>query len=191
MHLFSCNKSHLKHKGTVTLNTERFVLRKFQLNDVHQVFVNWSSDADSAKYNAWSVHKSESETKIYVNEWIEYYKKSNYYHWAVTDKIDGEVIGSISVSNIKSRKNYCEVGYTVAKKRWNEGTATEILKCVIHFLTTEVGFETVRAMHDVRNKASGRVMEKSGMVFVKNKNQLFLSGNNLIMNCNIYEYKKY
>lgn len=190
MRLFISNSSHLKHKGTVVLETERFVLRKFQLKDVHDIYVNWSSDADSAKYNAWSVHKSEYETKGYVCEWIECYKNKDYYHWAIIDKEDNEVIGSISVSNIKRRKKYCEVGYTVAKKRWNEGIATEVLKSVMDFLTTEVGFETIRAMHDVRNKASGRVMEKAGMVFVNNKHHFFLSGHNLVMNCNIYEYKK-
>ena len=189
MQLCFCNDSYLKHKGTVVLETDRFILRQFQLNDVHDIFINWSSDKDSAKYNAWNVHESESETKGYVSDWVDSYKKEKYYHWAVVDKENNEVIGSISVSNIKNRKKYCEIGYTVAKKRWNEGIATEVLKCVIHFLTIEVGFETLRAMHDVRNKASGRVMEKAGMVFVKNKHQVFFSGRNFIMNCNIYEYK--
>ncbi len=183
------NNDKLKHMGTVALKTDRFVLRQFQLRDIHDVYVNWSSDKDSAKYNAWSVHESENVTKSYVTEWIECYKKKNYYHWAIID-MDEEVIGSVSVSNIKNRKKYCEVGYTVAKKRWNEGIATEVLKRVLEFLTLEVGFETVRAMHDVRNKASGRVMEKVGMIYVKNQMQFFFSSHNFLMNCSIYEYKK-
>lgn len=191
MQLCFCNEVYLKHLGTVPLETERFVLRQFQLNDVHDVYVNWSSDKDAARYNAWSVHENENETKIYVSEWVGNYKKSNYYHWAVVDKNNEEVIGSISVSNIKNRKKYCEIGYTVAKKRWNEGIATEVLKQVIEFLTYEVGFETLCAMHDVRNKASGRVMEKAGMIFVKNQLKIFLSGRNFVMNCSFYEYKKH
>lgn len=190
MQLCFCNESYLKHLGTVSLETERFVLRQFQLNDVHDIYVNWASDNDAAKYNAWSVHENENETRIYVSEWVGYYKKANYYHWAVVDKNNGEVIGSISVSNIKNRKKYCEIGYTVAKKRWNEGIATEVLKEVIEFLTFDVGFETLCAMHDVRNKASGRVMEKAGMIFVKNQLKIFLSGRNFVMNCSFYEYKK-
>lgn len=190
MQLCFCNEGYLKHVGTVSLETDRFVLRQFQLNDVHDIYVNWSSDNDAAKYNAWSVHENENETKIYVSEWVDYYKKPNYYHWAVVDKNNGEVIGSISVSNIKNRKKYCEIGYTVAKKRWNEGIATEVLKEIIEFLMYDVGFETLCAMHDVRNKASGRVMEKAGMIFVKNQLKIFLSGRNFMMNCSFYEYKK-
>lgn len=181
---------NLNHKGTVLLETERFVLRPFQLNDVHDIFVNWANDIDSAKYNAWSVHENENVTKSYVSEWVDYYKKLNYYHWAIVDKNNNEVIGSISASSVKSRKKYCEIGYTVAKKRWNQGIATEVLIRVLKFLTSDVGFETIRAMHDLRNTASGKVMEKAGMVYIKNQLQIFFSGHNLIMNCSIYEYKR-
>ncbi len=180
----------LNHTGTLNLETDGFVLRKFKLMDAHDVFTNWASDKDSAKYNAWSVHTSQEVTKEYVAEWVEWYKKKNYYHWAITDKETEEVIGSVSVSNIRERKKYCEIGYTVAQKRWNQGIATEVLIKVLDFLVNEVGFETIRALHDIRNVSSGRVMEKAGMIFVKNKTQIFLSGQNLVMKCSVYEYKK-
>ncbi|MFA9423890.1 MAG: GNAT family N-acetyltransferase [Sedimentibacter sp.] len=179
----------LLHKGTVTLLTDRFILRKFRIEDVHEVFCNWSSDLDSAKYNAWDVHSSEAVTKGYISEWIEYYKTDNYYHWAIVDKINNEVIGSISISNIKDNKKCCEIGYTVAKKRWNEGIATEVLIYVLAFLIDDIGFNTVSAIHDIRNEASGKVMEKAGMVFIKNKTKFFLSGRNFVMKCRVYEYK--
>ena len=185
------DEDKLNHKGTVTLYTDRFTLRKFQMDDAHEIFCNWSNDKDSAKYNAWSIHLSENVTKEYLSGWIQCYKKSSYYHWAIVDNNSGEVIGSISVSNVKNKKKYCEIGYTVAKKRWNEGIATEVLIHVLEFLVNEIGFNTVRAIHDIRNEASGRVMRKAGMVYVKNKMQIFLSGNNIIMKCCVYDFKKY
>lgn len=191
MQLKSDKISVLNHTGTINLETDRFVLRKFKLGDIHDVFTNWASDKDSARYNAWSVHSSPEVTKEYVAEWVEWYKKKNYYHWAITDKETEEVIGSVSVSNIRERKKYCEIGYTVAQKRWNQGIATEVLIRVLDFLTEEVGFETIRALHHIMNVSSGRVMEKAGMSFVKNKTQIFLSGQNLVMKCSVYEYKKF
>jgi len=188
--ILSYAKNNIKHTGTVNLDTDRFILRQFRLSDVHDVYENWSSDYEAAKYNAWNVHENEKVTESYVTEWVESYKSKKNYHWAVVDKDTEEVIGSISVSNVKNRKKYCEVGYTVAKKRWNEGIATEILKKVLSFLTDEVGFETVCALHDIRNAASGKVMEKAGMVYVKNKLCFFLSGMNFFMNCRVYEYSK-
>ncbi len=180
----------LKHLGSITLYTDRFKLRQFQLRDAHEVYENWSSDYESAKYNAWNVHDNEKITETYVAEWVESYRSKKNYHWAVVDKETDEVIGSISVSNIKNKKKHCEIGYTVAKKRWNEGIATEVLKAVLSFLTNEVGFEIIYALHDVRNIASGRVMEKAGMTYVKNKFCFFISGLNFIMKCRVYEYKK-
>ncbi|WP_326909238.1 GNAT family N-acetyltransferase [Sedimentibacter sp. MB31-C6] len=184
------NKSNLIHKGTQLIETRRLILRKFQTIDVYDVYTNWTSDVEAAKYNAWKVHDSIETTKIYLYEWIKQYDKLKYYHWAITDKKTEEVIGSISLSNIKTRKKYCEIGYTVARKYWNQGIATEALKDVIDYLINEVGFITIRALHDVRNKASGRVMEKAGMVYIKNEKKIFLNSEKLIVNCCVYDYKE-
>ena len=178
----------LKNNGTIQLETERFILRKFRISDAHDVYENWSSDKDSAKYNAWKVHSDIEVTKEYLADWIEGYKKDFYYHWAIEDKENEEIIGSISATNVKKRKKYCEIGYTIAKKMWNRGIATEVLICVIKYLTDE-GFQIIRAIHDVRNIASGKVMEKAGMEFVKTKYQIYLSSADIIMKCNIYEVR--
>ena len=160
------------------------------MSDAADIYSNWLSDRDSAKYNAWRVHSSIEVTKEYLAEWISLYKKNDYLHWAVVDKETKEVIGSIAVSNIKKRKRYCEIGYTIARKLWNQGIATEVLICTLNYLTKEAEFEKVCALHDIRNEASGRVMKKAGMEFVKNKSQIFLNSNNLIMKCSLYEYKR-
>ncbi len=180
----------LNHTGTQNIETKRFLLRRFHKKDVKDIYNNWTSDIEAAKYNAWKVHDSEDVTRGYLFEWIKLYEKSNYYHWAITDKLTGEVIGSISATNINNRKKYCEVGYTVARKYWNQGIATEVLKELINYLTDSVGFINIRAFHDIRNRASGRVMEKSGMIYVKRKKQFFLNSNNLIMDCCVYDYIK-
>lgn len=189
--MFLLNKDvYLKHTGTQNIETKRFLLRKFNRNDIKDIYNNWTSDIEAAKYNAWKVHDSENVTREYLTEWIKLYQKLNYYHWAITDKITGEVIGSISASNIKDRKKYCETGYTIARKYWNQGVATEALIGLIDYLTNKVGFINIRALHDVRNKASGRVMEKAGMVYLRNKKQFFLNSNNFIMDCCVYCYTK-
>ncbi|NLJ58619.1 MAG: GNAT family N-acetyltransferase [Tissierellia bacterium] len=178
----------LKKSGTKELETERFILRKFKMSDAKDVYNNWASDRDSAKYNAWKIHSSIEITKEYLYSWIQAYEGQYYYNWAIVSKDNKEVVGSISVSRVKKRKKYCEIGYTIAKKLWNRGIATEVLICVINFLTKEEGFKTIRALHDVRNLASGKVMKKAGMKFVKNKLMFFLSVNNFIMKCSVYEY---
>lgn len=186
--LFRKDKN-LNHKGTVDISTKRFFLRKFEKKDVNDVYNNWTSHEEAARYNAWSVHSSISVTAEYLSEWIKSYEKESYYNWAITDKNTGEVLGSISASNVSDKKSYCEIGYTVSGKYWNMGIATEVLVEVINFLTEEVGFKNITAYHDVRNAASGRVMEKAGMTYEKNKLRFFLNSDKIVINCCVYRYK--
>ncbi len=183
------NETSLKHIGTQDIVTDRFFLRKFQMEDLNDIYNNWTSDSEAAKYNAWKVHSSINVTKEYLNEWIKQYEKKDYYLWAITDKNTKEVIGSISASNIRNKKLYCEIGYTVSRKYWNKGIATEVLKSILNFLTIKVGFKNIRAYHDVKNIASGKVMQKSGMKYVQNKKQFFLNSEKLVMDCCVYDYK--
>ena len=43
----------MNHKGTVSLETERLILRKFTWDDVTDVYNNWLSDPDVAMYMQW------------------------------------------------------------------------------------------------------------------------------------------
>lgn len=189
MQLF--NKSNaLIHKGTVNLETDRFKLRRFNINDVHDVYYNWASIEDCVKYNATSILKNEEEAKELVSNWLLSYISKSYYHWAIVDKDTDEVIGSISASNFSDFKKRCEVGYTIANKRWNEGIATEVLQRIIVFLTEEIKINKIIAMHDFRNIASGAVMQKCGMILVKKKYQIIFNDHILLMYVCVYEYNK-
>lgn len=64
-----------------------------------------------------------------------------------------------------SKKNhYCELGYCYGSKYWNKGYATEALKAVIDYLLDECELHVVEAKHYSSNPASGRVMQKAGMM---------------------------
>ena len=40
----------MKHKGTVTIETERLCLRAFELKDIEPAFRNWTSDDAVTEY---------------------------------------------------------------------------------------------------------------------------------------------
>jgi len=52
--------------GKETLETERLILRKFEIKDAEEVFENWTSDDDVSKYVRWATHKNVEETKEYL-----------------------------------------------------------------------------------------------------------------------------
>jgi len=63
------------------------------------------------------------------------------------------------------RSGRVEVGYCIGQPWWGKGIMTEALQRVIQFGFEEVGFNRIQAIHNIKNPASGRVMQKAGMQF--------------------------
>lgn len=149
-------------KGTQTINTDRLILRRFEMSDAQGMYDNWASDAQVTKYVSWPLHKSIEVTEKLIKLWIEEYSE-NSFNWVVELKETGELIGNISVISISATHNNCEIGYCYGSKYWGNGYATEALKAVLDYMLNECEMHIVEAKHYSTNPASGRVMEKAGM----------------------------
>ncbi|PKL14131.1 MAG: N-acetyltransferase [Spirochaetae bacterium HGW-Spirochaetae-8] len=154
----------IKTIGSITLTTKRLELRPFELDDAMAVF-GWACDPEVTLYLRFPVHESISDSKRIISAWIDAAKRPPYFHWALTLRETGQVIGSmgIEVSNVHDRRG--EVGYCLSKCFWNQGYATEALKTVLHFGFTIANFHRIEGCHSTKNPASGKVMSKAGMRF--------------------------
>ena len=155
----------LNHIGTNKIETDRLLLRKVTMDDVHSIFNNWAKDPENVKYVTWQAHKSIEETKKIVSSWISEYENLNCYRWMITLKETNEVIGGIDVVMLFESFECCEIGYILSKKYWNKGIMTEAFHEVLKYLFKKVGFHRIQAKHHVANPASGRVMEKNGLKY--------------------------
>ena len=134
----------MKAIGTQMLQTDRLILRRFVESDAEAMFQNWASSAENLAY------------------------VTNYYKWAICLKENPEqVIGDISIVEMNEKDSSCEIGYILGKNYWGRGMMTEALKAVLDFCFTQAGFQKVRARYASLNPASGRVMEKAGMSYLK------------------------
>lgn len=176
----------LYHKGTVYIETDRLILRKFEKEDAGDMFTNWANDPDVTKYLSWNVHKKISITREIINTWVYSYKKTDFYNWAIVFKSDAKVIGSISLDNISNVHFRCEIGYCLSKVFWNRGLMTEALKSVVKYLFTDVGFKRIQAIHHTANYASGKVMLKAGMKYEGILRKYHLSNDGVLTDCKIY-----
>ena len=77
------------------------------------------------------------------------------------------MIGDISIVEMHEEDLSCEIGYVLGKNYWGRGLMTEALKAVLDFCFTQAGFQKVKARYASLNLASGRVMEKAGMFYLK------------------------
>lgn len=150
------------HKGTQTLETERLILRRFSADDAAAMFTNYANDDEVTKFMRFATHTSVEVSKNYLLSCEENYKKLNYYHWAIQTK-EGECIGSLSAF-VDDFDFKADLGYCIGRAYWNKGYTSEAVSAVIEFLFDEVGLNKVEAYHSVNNPASGKVMQKAGMV---------------------------
>ena len=107
-------------------------------------------------------------TRNSICNWVASYTNPNYYKWAICLKENPEqVIGDISTVELHEEDLSCEIGYVLGKAYWGNGMMTEALKAVLDFCFIQVSFQKVRARYASLNLASGRVMEKGGMSYLK------------------------
>ena len=176
----------LNHKGTVTIETDLLILRRFVLEDAEAMYRNWASDDEVTKHLTWPTHSGVEISKMVLTDWTSHYPEPDFYNWAIVLKENGpEPIGNISVVGIDNKVDAATMGYCMSRAHWGKGIMTEALTAVIDFFFDEVGFNRIDADHAVDNPASGRVMEKSGMRYEGTHRQAVRT------NCGIVDIKKW
>ena len=150
----------MNHLGTKNIETERLLLRRWKIDDRNDVF-EYCGDETIVP----SPHKNVEETKNQLENWIKSYEKMNTYEWGIELKNIRKIIGVIFVVNSDDENKSCTIAYTLSKKYWNNGYATEALYHVLRYLINIIGYNRVGGGHFVDNPASGRVMEKAGMIY--------------------------
>lgn len=144
------------------LETPRLILRRLEMHDAPDLF-DYSRDPQVAKHVLWDAQTSVSEARAYVRYMLRRYRAGEPASWGIEEKETGRVVGTIGYMWYQRDNNACEVGYSLARRRWNRGYMTEALAEVLRFSFEELGVHRVEAQHEVENAASGAVMRKCGM----------------------------
>lgn len=144
------------------LETNRLVLRPLKRKDAKDIF-SFSSDPEVARYVLWEPHRSVADTKAYIRYMLDLYHRGLPCSWAVTLRDSGRVIGTMGFMWYSDANSSAEIGYSFSRSEWNRGYATEALRAVIASAFSALPLNRLEAQHDIRNPASGHVMEKCGM----------------------------
>lgn len=154
----------MKHKGTVLLETERLLLRRFEISDSKDMYNNWASDEEVVKYLTWKKYKNVEVAEETISSWIKNYDKDDFYQYAIVLKSTNDLVGSICAIPY-TEKEAAYLGYCIGKKWWGQGIVVEACKKLFEYLFLEVGFNRIAAICDVENISSEKVMKKLGMKY--------------------------
>ena len=153
----------MNNKGTVKLETERLILRRFEPSDAEAAFNNWMSSEKVTKFLTWEPYKSVDDALSYIEYCMGEYEKDTTYNWVIELRESRQPIGSISAVALREDIACAELGYCLSESCWGRGIMPEALMRVIDFFFNDVGLNRIQANHDVNNPASGKVMEKCGL----------------------------
>lgn len=147
---------------TPILETERLILRPLKIADAEEIFTNWTSDPEVAKYMVYSTHPNVEVTKIWLADVESKTNSDTDYDWGFVRKSDGKLIGSGGIY-YNAETGVYTMGYNIMKDCWHQGYTTEAATAMRDFGIVTLGAKRFRASHAKENIYSGKVMEKLGM----------------------------
>ncbi len=137
--------------------TDRLLLRPFSYDDCRDLHLILSNPHNTS-YIMPSMVTIEETTDLLVQTFM----RSPLGIWAIEDKARGQMIGCVRFENIDERKREAEIGYFLHRSFWGQGLMTEVLQTVVFLGFSRIGFQSLRLLTHLENRASQRVAEKAG-----------------------------
>ena len=145
----------------VVFETPRFILRRFTLDDVENIF-QLDSDPEVHRFLGNNPITKLSQAEEQINRVLDQYRNDGLGRLIIIEKSLGQFVGW---SGIKLEKGFLEipyydVGYRLIQAYWGKGIATEVAKASLDYGFEEQGIEKVYGAAYVENKASDHILSK-------------------------------
>ena len=146
-----------------TLQTSRLILRPFELADASEVqkLAGAREIASTIENMPHPYEDGMAEKWIITHE--EEFGKGRSLDLAIVVRETALLCGAIRL-HINSNYNNTELGYWIGVPYWGRGYCTEAASKAIAYGFESLNLHRIYASHLTRNPASGRVMQKIGMI---------------------------
>lgn len=145
-----------------TLKTPRLLLARLRWTDIPKI-VEYAGVAEIAINTLSIPHPYCDEDAIFwLNMAYQGFRKGTSYVFGIRLRETDEFVGGMGI-HIRGQGR-AELGYWIAKPFWNKGMATEAARVIIRFGFEELKLHKLYAVYHTSNPASGRVMQKNGMI---------------------------
>ena len=145
----------------MNIKTERLEITKFTLEMAEAVHLN-SLDEDNRKFNPDEVFETLEDAKDTVEFLMSVYDNGDGPLVYPVVLLDGTNIGYVQAVPMDDGK--WEIGYHIGKNYTGKGYATEAVKAFLPVIMEQLNITEMLGICVVENKASVKVMEKTGFV---------------------------
>jgi RimJ/RimL family protein N-acetyltransferase len=146
-----------------TVTTERLLLRPFRESDV-EPFCALMQDPEVVRFIGDHQVPTLEDCWRAIAASIGHWVLRGYGHWAAEIRGTGELIGSIGVHNPAEWPGP-EVAYTLGRRYWGHGYATEGARAAIDWAFRSTALDTLISLIDPANTASIAVALRIGETF--------------------------
>ena len=149
------------------LETERLILRHFELSDAEAV-LNYSVNPEVTRYtgDADEVQTLDDAKHVITHIWHRDYEKFGYGRFALVEKESDLVIGFCGLKYLPDYDK-TDLGYRMLPEYWGRGYATESSQAALDYGKNVLKLKEVVGLADVNNIASQKVLLKLGFSEVK------------------------
>lgn len=149
--------------ASVTLYTDRFLLRQFRVDDLAFVFdglshpdviryygVNYSTLNETNNQLIWFHELQENETGIW---------------WAICDKVTLSLCGAIGFNDLNKPDQKAEIGFWLLPEFWGMGIISEVAYTVFDYARNELNIAKVIALVETENNNSRKLLKKLDFIY--------------------------
>jgi ribosomal-protein-alanine N-acetyltransferase len=145
------------------LHTERLLLRRFRAADLDDLAALYA-DAEVMRFLGEGRPMDRAQTRERLERILRHWQEHGFGIWALFARDGGAFVGRCGVAYLH-RPGEAELAYTLARRCWGLGLATEAAAAVVRHAFEVLGLPRVVAFARVENVASIKVMKKLGMTF--------------------------
>ena len=145
--------------------TKRLFVTKWQTGELKPLYELFNDEA--IKEFILPELTIEETTHILEKQLNDYAVHFPFGRYFIVEKSSGEFIGLLLFKETKNSAGV-EIGYSLKKKYWNNGYATETVKQSMHWLFTHKRFTSIYAVTETNNTNSQHVLLKCGFAQEEN-----------------------
>lgn len=154
----------------VPIETERLMLRHFELCDLEDLYLQLSSP-EVMRYYPSPLSREEAEK--WLQGILRDYETNGYGMYVIVLKDTGSYVGQAGVVRREPEGQVTYyLSYILCSEFWGCGYASEAVRAVLDHAFADLGVLEVTALIDVENEPSIRLAKKVGMQFVSTKQHM-------------------
>lgn len=153
----------INHTGTVSLETDRLVLRRTVKSDIDEFFFIQLNPNIRRYLGTNRLGDDLEKNRKYFNE--EKYNELNYYRWTIVRKEDNKILGCIYLNIHDEKARTAGIDYWIREDAWGNGYTTEASRKILNFAFDTLNINRIESCGGKDNPGTYKVMEKIGLKY--------------------------